>query len=150
MKVRYVFFAVLAIAGLAIGFFVPFTTIAKTAMDISAPVIKMLTPQEKKSLLQDAKPPVLTAPRVGVEAPGIGIPEAPKAGEPAALAVSTNVLDSILNFLQRILGFASTLVGLFLGVRTLKGSRKERERPPKQQLRLQVTRKLLGDQILRG
>ena len=42
------------------------------------------------------------------------------------LSVSGNGLDSILNFLQRILGFASTLVGLFLGVKTLRGEQKKR------------------------
>lgn len=136
MKIRYILIGALVIIGAAIGFFVPFTTIVKTAKSVSAPILKMLTPQEKKSLLESAHPQLAPrlmapAPREGVEVPSaetpaVPVPTAPSTGESTALAVSGSGLDSILNFLQRILGFASTLVGLFLGVKTLKGEQKKK------------------------
>jgi hypothetical protein len=113
VKIRYILFGVLVLTGLGIGVFVPFTTIVKTAKSVTKSVSQVIAPTaipDRIRILKDPQPvqQVTSVP----------------------VATITSGFDNILNYIQRIVGFISTMVGAFLGIRTLRGEQKKKRTAP--------------------
>jgi predicted PurR-regulated permease PerM len=118
MKAQLVIITLLIVAGVAVAFFVPITTLKnvalKTTQTVSHTIERSLDSSPATSVPIPLDRVMSTQQR--------SIKSFPQAAPPVVI----NNLDTILNFIQRILGFASTLVGLFLGIKTLKGEQKKR------------------------